>query len=319
MLRGRGLRRLYGGLFGVAVCAALTFASGAHSGAAIDPLPSWNEGAARQRLLAFVSRVVSGPDAVAPADRIAVFDNDGTLWCEQPIYVQFAFAIDRVKALAPPHPDWATREPFASVLKGDLQAALAGGERAVADILAATHAGVATDEFDRIVSGWIATARHPKTGRPYTAMVYQPMIELLEYLRANGFKTFVVSGGGIDFMRPWTEATYGLPPEQVVGSSGRTRYEMRGGTPVLIKLPEIDFVDDKDGKPTGIQRFIGRRPILAFGNSDGDRQMLEWTAAGSGTAFRRPRSPYGRSARVRLRPQLVDWPPRPGARRSGRP
>jgi phosphoglycolate phosphatase-like HAD superfamily hydrolase len=252
-----------------------------------EPLPSWNDGAARKAIVSFVERVstAGGPDYVAPEERIAVFDNDGTLWCEQPIYSQFAFALDRVKALAPEHPEWQENEPFASVLKGDSKAALASGERGLLEILAATHAGMTTEEFDRIVRDWIATARHPKTGRLYTGMVYQPMLELLTHLRSNGFKTFIVSGGGIDFMRAWTERTYGIPPEQVVGSVGKTKFEMRDGRPVLIRLAEIEFVDDKEGKPAGIHRFIGRRPILAFGNSDGDKQMLEWTAAGTGARF----------------------------------
>jgi phosphoglycolate phosphatase-like HAD superfamily hydrolase len=260
------------------------------SGACAQPreaLPSWNDGPAKKAIEGFVSRVVTagGPDYVEPAERIAVFDNDGTLWSEQPIYFQLAFALDRVKALASQHPEWTSKEPFASVLKGDLKGALAGGERGLVEILAATHAGMTTEEFDRIVRQWIGTATHPKTGRLYTEMVYQPMLELLSYLRANSFKTFIVSGGGVDFMRVWTEKTYGIPPEQVVGSVGKTKWEMRDGRPVLIRLADVDFVDDKEGKPSGIHRFIGRRPILAFGNSDGDKQMLEWTAAGAGARF----------------------------------
>jgi phosphoglycolate phosphatase-like HAD superfamily hydrolase len=217
-----------------------------------------------------------------PAERIAVFDNDGTLWAEQPVYFQLAFALDRVKALAPQHPEWKEKEPFASLLKGDLKGALAGGEHAILEIVMATHAGTTTAEFEAIVRDWTRTARHPKTGKLYTEMVYQPMLELLAYLRANGYKTFIVSGGGIEFMRPWTEAVYGIPPEQVVGSSVRTKYELRDGKPVLVRLPEIDFIDDKEGKPVGINQHIGRRPVLAFGNSDGDFQMLEWVTAGSG-------------------------------------
>ena len=215
------------------------------------------------------------PDFVPAAERIATFDNDGTLWCEQPMYFQFFFALDRVKALAPQHPEWKDKEPFASLLKGDLKGALAGGERALVEIIMATHAGMTTEEFEQIVKDWIATAKHPKTGKLYTEMVYQPMLELLAYLRANGFKTFIVSGGGIEFMRPWTEKVYGIPPEQVVGSSIKTKYEMRDGKPVLVRLPEINFIDDKTGKPVGINSHIGRRPIAAFGNSDGDQQMLE--------------------------------------------
>jgi phosphoserine phosphatase len=214
-----------------------------------------------------------------------VFDNDGTLWAEQPMYFQAFFIFDRVRALAPRHPEWTTKEPFASVLKGDVKAALAGGEHALLELAMATHAGMTTEEFDRIVSDWIRTARHPKTGRLYTEMVYQPMLELLVYLRANGFKTFIVSGGGIEFMRPWAEQVYGIPPEQVIGSSIQTKYEVRDGRPVLVRLPKLNFIDDKEGKPVGIQQHIGRRPLMAFGNSDGDLQMLQWTAAGSGTRF----------------------------------
>jgi phosphoglycolate phosphatase-like HAD superfamily hydrolase len=226
-----------------------------------------------------------GPNFVPPAERIAVFDNDGTLWAEQPIYFQLAFALDRVKELAPQHPEWKEKEPFASLLKGDLKAALAGGEPVIFQIVMATHAGMTTGEFEKIVKEWIATAKHPVTKRLYTEMVYQPMLELLAYLRANGFKTFIVSGGGIEFMRPWADRVYGIPPEQVIGSSGKLKFELRDGKPVLVKLPEVNFIDDKTGKPVGIQMHIGRRPILAFGNSDGDLQMLQWTAAGSGMRF----------------------------------
>jgi len=249
-----------------------------------DPLPSWNDGAAKKAIVAFVKATTTkgSPSFVPPPERIATFDNDGTLWAEQPMYVQLLFALDRVKALAPQHPEWKDKEPFASLLKGDVKAALAGGERAIVEIVMATHAGMTTAEFKQIVKDWIATAKHPVTKRPYTAMVYQPMLELLAYLRANGFKTFIVSGGGIEFMRPWTEKVYGVPPEQVVGSSIKTKYEMHDGKPVLMRLPAIDFIDDKAGKPVGINAHIGRRPIAAFGNSDGDREMLEWTGAGGG-------------------------------------
>jgi phosphoglycolate phosphatase-like HAD superfamily hydrolase len=249
-----------------------------------DPLPSWNDGPARQSIVAFVAKVTQEGTAgyVPPAERIAVFDNDGCLWSEQPVYVQLAFALDRVKALAPQHPEWQTQEPFASLLKGDVASALAGGEKAIAQIIMATHAGTTTEEFGAIVQDWLATARHPVTGRPYTGMVYQPMLEVLAYLRANGFKTFIVSGGGIEFMRPWAEDVYGIPPEQVIGSSIKVKYERRDGRPVLVRLPELNFIDDKSGKPVGINQHIGRRPIAAFGNSDGDRQMLEWTQAGDG-------------------------------------
>ena len=251
---------------------------------AADPLPSWNDGPAKEAILHFVAKVTKAgsPDFVPVPERIATFDNDGTLWAEQPMYSQLLFALDRVKVLAPKHPEWKDKEPFASLLKGDLKAALAGGEHAIVEIVMATHAGMSTAEFEQIVKDWLAAAKHPRFQRPFTACVYQPMLEVLAYLRANGFKTFIVSGGGIEFMRPWTENVYGIPPEQVVGSSIKTKYEMREGKPVLIRLPEVEFIDDKDGKPVGINAHIGRRPIAAFGNSDGDRQMLEWTQAGPG-------------------------------------
>jgi len=254
---------------------------------AADPLPSWNDGAAKTSITAFVEKVTKegSTDFVPVPERIATFDNDGTLWCEQPMYFQLLFALHRIGVLAPQHPEWKDKEPFASLLKGDVKAALAGGEKSLMEIVAATHSGMSTEEFDKIVKGWIATARHPETKRPIIEMVYQPMIELLAYLRANGFKTFIVSGGGIEFMRPWTEKVYGIPPEQVVGSSGKLKWEMVGGKPTLLKLPAIDFIDDKEGKPVGIQEHIGRRPVAAFGNSDGDLQMLQWTAAGPGARF----------------------------------
>jgi phosphoglycolate phosphatase-like HAD superfamily hydrolase len=252
-----------------------------------DPLSSWNDGKTKQAITEFVEKVTTAgsPDFVAPAERIATFDNDGALWAEQPMYFQLAFALDRVKTLAPEHPEWQGKEPFASLLKGDLKSALAGGEKAILEIVMATHAGMTTEEFEEIVTEWIATAKHPKTGKLYTEMVYQPMLELLAYLRSNGFKTFIVSGGGIEFMRPWTEKVYGIPPEQVVGSSIKTKYELRDGKPVLARLPELNFIDDKEGKPVGIHQYIGRRPIAAFGNSDGDLQMLQWTTAGKGARF----------------------------------
>jgi phosphoglycolate phosphatase-like HAD superfamily hydrolase len=249
-----------------------------------DPLPSWNDGSSKQAIVDFVDRTTaeSGPDFVPPEERIATFDNDGTLWCEQPMYFQLAFALDRVKAMAPQHPEWKDKSPFKEVLAGDLKAALAGGEKSAAQLLAVTHAGMTTDEFAAAVLQWLRTSRHPRFNRPYNECVYQPMLEVLAYLRANGFKTFIVSGGGVEFMRVWAEEAYGIPPEQVVGSSGKLKYELRNGKPVLVKLAELDFIDDKAGKPVGIQKFIGRRPILAFGNSDGDFEMLEWTTAGSG-------------------------------------
>jgi phosphoserine phosphatase len=252
-----------------------------------DPLPSWNDGNAKLSIIAFVAKVTKegSPDYVPPAERIATFDNDGTLWAEQPMYFQLIFALDRVKALAPQHPEWKDNEPFASLLKGDVKTALAGGEHSILEIVMATHAGMTTEEFDKDVKNWLATAKHPTTKRPYTEMVYQPMLEVLAYLRANGFKTFIVSGGGIEFMRPWTEKVYGIPPEQVVGSSIKTKFEMRDGKPVLVRFPEMNFLDDKGDKPVGIQQYIGRRPIAAFGNSDGDLQMLQWTTAGQGPRF----------------------------------
>ena len=260
---------------------------GASRTQAADPLPSWNDGDAKQAIVAFVTRVTApgGKDFVPQAERIATFDNDGTLWSEQPLYVQFVFALDRVKALAPQHSDWKTKEPFKSVLAGDVRAALASGKPALMTLLAETHSGMTTDEYETIVREWLATAKHPKTGRLYTEMAYKPMLELLAYLRANGFKTYIVSGGGIEFMRAFAEKVYGVPPEQVIGSSGKQKFELRGGKPVLVKLPELDFFDDKEGKPLAIQQYIGRRPIAAFGNSDGDLQMLQWTAAGRGPRF----------------------------------
>jgi phosphoserine phosphatase len=252
-----------------------------------DPLPSWNDGKAKQSIITFVERVTTegSPDYVVPAERIATFDNDGTLWCEQPMYVQAFFVLDRIKQMAPQHPEWKDKEPFASVLKGDMKSALAGGEHAVVALMAAAHSGMTTDEFEKSVTDWITTTRHPKTGKLFTEMAFQPMLELLTYLRANGFKTFIVSGGGIEFMRPWAERVYGILPEQVVGTSGGLKFEMRDGLPVILKTPELVLNDDKEGKPVGIQRHIGRRPIAAFGNSDGDLQMLQYTAAGSGPRF----------------------------------
>ncbi len=252
-----------------------------------DELGSWREGASKRAIVDFVARVTQpgGPDFVPPAERIAVFDNDGTLWSEKPMPFELAFALDRVKELAPAHPEWKTKQPFASVLAGDMPAVLRTGEHGLAEIMLATHTGITTDELARAVTAWIASARHPTTGLPYTSMVYAPMLELLSYLRAHGFKTFIVSGGGVEFMRPWTDRVYGVPPEQVIGSAVKLALEVRDGKPVVVNTPNIDFVDDKEGKPVGIESRIGRRPIAAFGNSDGDRQMLEWTTAGSGPRF----------------------------------
>ncbi len=252
-----------------------------------DPLPAWNEGPSKESILGFVEAVTTegGAEFVPPLDRIAVFDNDGTLWSEKPFYFQLAFALDRVKALAAQHPEWQEQQPFKAVLEDDISGVLAGGLKAIVDILVATHGGNTSGEFTQIVRDWIARARHPRTGRLYTEMVYQPMLELLDYLRTNGFRTYIVSGGGIEFMRAWVEDVYGIPPEQVIGSSIETRFELREGGPVLVRIPQVDFVDDNEGKPVGIHKFIGRRPILAFGNSDGDHQMLQWTAAGDGPRF----------------------------------
>jgi phosphoglycolate phosphatase-like HAD superfamily hydrolase len=253
-----------------------------------DPLPSWNDGAVKKSITDFVDRTSmrDSSDFVPPDRRIATFDNDGTLWTEQPVYFQVAFALDRIKAMAPQHPEWKAKEPFKAFIDNDKDALLASGEKDLLDIVAVTHSGMTVEDFSKTVLDWITTARHPRFNRPYTDLVYQPMLELLAYLRANGFKTFIVSGGGIEFMRPWTEKVYGIPPEQVVGSSGEVKFQLgKDGKPELIKLPKVEFIDDGPGKPVGINRFIGRRPIFAFGNSDGDQQMLEWTAGGSGAHF----------------------------------
>jgi haloacid dehalogenase-like hydrolase len=252
-----------------------------------DPLPSWKETAPKKAVLAFVGRVTKqdSPDFVPIAERIATFDNDGTLWCEKPAYFQGMFVFDRIKALGPAHPEWKEKEPFASAIKGDIKGVLAGGERALGALIMSTHAGMTTDEFARTVADWLTTARHPKFKRPYNELVYQPMLELLAYLRANGFKTFIVSGGGIEFIRVFAEKTYGVPPEQVVGSSIKTKFELRDGKPVIVRLPAINFIDDGPGKPVGIAQYIGRRPIMAFGNSDGDLQMLQYTTGSPGARF----------------------------------
>ena len=253
-----------------------------------DPLPSWNDGAAKSAITDFVTRVTTegGPSFVPPAERIATFDNDGTLWCEQPYYFQLAFALDQIKSMAPKHPEWKQQQPYKGLLENDKQALAAAGEKGLLQIIAVTHTGMSTEEFSSSVREWMATAKHPRFDRPYDSLVYQPMLELLAYLRANGFKTFIVSGGGVEFMRPWVEKIYGIPPEQVVGSSGVVKLQTGAdGKLVLMKEPKVEFVDDGPGKPVGINRFIGRRPIFAFGNSDGDLQMLQWTMAGSGARF----------------------------------
>ena len=265
-------------------CSAATPPAAQKPALALAALPSWNDSASKRAIVDFVARITrdGGPEFVPASERVAVFDNDGTLWAEQPLYTQLAFALDRVKALSPQHPEWKQTQPFKGVLEGDVKAVAATGEHGLLQIVAATHAGTTTGEFETIVRDWIRTARHPATQRLYTEMIYQPMLELLAYLRANAFKTFVVSGGGVEFLRPWTQRVYGIPPEQVIGSRAKVRYEVRGGIPVLLRLPEVDLLDDKDGKPVGIHQVIGRRPIAAFGNSDGDFEMLEWTTSGPG-------------------------------------
>jgi hypothetical protein len=252
-----------------------------------DPLPSWNNGAAKSAIIQFVQNVTKkgGEDFVPAAERIATFDNDGTLWTEHPMTVQMAFALERVRAEAPKHSEWKELEPFKSVLANDMKGVMASGEKGLVDMIVATHTGMSVEEFNQIANYWLTMSKDEKFKRPHTELVYQPMLELLNYLRANGFKTYIVSGGGVEFMRPWTEKVYGIPPEQVIGSSIKTKFEIVDDKPVLMRLPEIDFIDDKDGKPVGIQKFIGRRPIAAFGNSDGDLQMLEWTTANNAPHF----------------------------------
>lgn len=264
----------------------LLFMANVHAGST-DVLPSWHDGATKQAITRFVEAVTTdgSPTFVPPAERIAVFDNDGTLWAEQPMYVQVQFAIDRAKALAPQHPEWKEKQPFKAAIEGDIKTVLSGGKHALLELMMATHANNTTEEFSQIVTDWLAVARHPKSGRPYTEMVYQPMLELLHYLRTNGFQTYIVSGGGIEFMRTWTERVYGIPPEQVIGSSVKTAFKFREGKTVLMRLPELNFNDDKEGKPVAINQHIGRRPIAAFGNSDGDLQMLQWTTTGKGSRF----------------------------------
>jgi hypothetical protein len=268
----------------VVVCSLLLLFSG-WAGAAV--LPSWNDGEPRSAIIAFVERVTDPQDAdFMPVDeRIAVFDNDGNLWSEKPAYFQLLFAIDRVKALAPKNPEWKDKQPFKAVLENDMDALVASGEKGLIDLVLATHAGMTTVEFEQVVTDWLAEARHPRFDRPFTELIFQPMLELLDYLRDNGFKTFIVSGGGVEFMRPWVQGVYGIPPEQVVGSTIKVEFEMRDNGPVLARKPEIDFIDDKAGKPVGIHQFIGRKPIFASGNSDGDLQMLQWATAGDGPSF----------------------------------
>ncbi len=266
--------------------AAIFFVSTAAS-AQDDPLPSWNDGPTKEAIVGFVEKVTEegGPDYVRPEDRIATFDNDGTLWAEKPVYFQLLFAIDRVKQLAPEHPEWKDKQPFNAAIEGDMKTLAASGLKGIAELVTASHAGMSPAEFQKIAGDWLATAKHPRFKRPYTDLVYQPMLELLSYLRDNGFTTYIVSGGGIEFVRNFSESKYGIPPAQVVGSSIKTKYEVVDGVPTLIRLPEMNFINDKDGKPVGINQYIGQRPIFASGNSDGDYQMLEWTTAGEGPRF----------------------------------
>jgi phosphoglycolate phosphatase-like HAD superfamily hydrolase len=270
------------GVLRAAVCICAVFIPALAD--ASDPLPAWNDGPAKKAIIEFVARVTNegGREFVPVAERVATFDNDGTLWSEQPAYVQVAFVLDRIKAEVGKHPEWREKPLFNAAIAGDLKPILAGTPGDRLELVAASHGGMTTQEFDRIIAGWLETAKHPRFGRPYTELVYQPMLELLAYLRANGFKTYIVSGGGTEFMRPWAEKVYGIPPEQVIGSSIKVKYELRDGRPVLVRLPEVEFVDDRAGKPVGINRAIGRRPIVAFGNSDGDYEMLRWTTAGRG-------------------------------------
>jgi hypothetical protein len=287
LLSRRNALRLFGAFPLASEILLRSNASWAQAAASNDPLPSWNTGTTRQSMLDFVAAVTreGSPDFVPPDARIATFDNDGTLWVEHPMYTQLVFALDRVKALAPQHPEWKDTQPFKAALEGDMRTLAASGERGLLLLVLATHTGMTTSEFEKIVLDWIATARDPRFKRPYTELAYLPMIELLGFLRANGFRTFIVSGGGIEFMRPWTERVYGVAPDQVVGSSIKTKFEMRNGRPELIRMPELDFVDDGPGKPVGINEHIGGRPIAAFGNSDGDLEMLQWATMAGGRRF----------------------------------
>jgi hypothetical protein len=271
-------------ILSVLLLALLTACAGSPRPAAVDPLPSWNEGAVERSITDFVSAAAdpASPEFIPAPQRVAVFDNDGCLWAEKPTYFQLLFIMDRIRALAPEHPEWASTQPFQAVLENDREALAAAGEHGLLELSAAAQAGITTDEFTAAVRAWLATARHPVTGRPYTAMVYQPMLELMDYLRANGFAVYIVSGGGAEFIRAWAEDVYGVPPENVVGSTGGLRFEMRGDQPVIVREPEVQFINDKAGKPVGIQRFIGRRPVFAAGNSDGDYEMLQWTTSGPG-------------------------------------
>jgi phosphoglycolate phosphatase-like HAD superfamily hydrolase len=252
--------------------------------AAAEPLASWNDGPAKQGIVTFVAAVTQkgGKDFVPEPERIAVFDNDGTLWSEQPIYVQFVFMLDQLKAVAPKHPEWKSNAAFNALMAQDKKALAELGQKPILELLAVANSGMTVGEYDQSIRTWLKSARHPQLKRPYTELVYAPMQELLAYLRANGFKTFIVSGGSVEFMRPWAEQAYGIPPEQIIGTQQEVNFAMRDGKPVLTRAPKIVFVDDGPGKPIGIYRQLGRRPIAALGNSDGDLQMLQVTAAGAG-------------------------------------
>jgi hypothetical protein len=257
------------------------------TGPQIDPLPSWNDGPTKTSILAFVRKATtpSDPGFVAPEDRIATFDQDGTLWAEHPLYTEAMFALDRLKQIAPEHPEWKQEDPFQAVLGGDKDAIAKMTQQDWARIVGVTHSGMRPDQFQRIVEDWLGRAKDPRFKQPYTSLVYTPMLELMSFLRANGFQTFIVTGGGQDFVRAYSQKVYGIPSQQVIGSNMRTRFEHQQGVPVVMTEPGINFVDDNAGKPLGIQLFIGKRPTAAFGNSDGDREMLEWTSAGDGSRF----------------------------------
>jgi phosphoserine phosphatase len=252
-----------------------------------DPLPSWNEGNTKQAIIDYVMDITNeeSENFIPVSDRIATFDNDGNLWSEQPMYFQLLFAMDRIKVLAPEHPEWKTQQPFKAVLDNDMKELSKYEVPGILELVMGSHAGMTTEEFEAIVKDWLATARHPRFDRPFTDLAYQPMLELLQYLRDHDFKTFIVSGGGIEFMRPWVEEIYGIPPDQVVGSSIKTEFDYNNGNPVIKRLPEMDFIDDKEGKPIGIHKFIGKKPVFASGNSDGDLQMMQWAASNEHKSF----------------------------------
>jgi len=271
----------------IAVVLLVSACAGPHADSHYAALPSWNDGPSRQAIVEFVQAVTdpASPDFVAPEQRIAVFDNDGTLWSEQPVYFQILFALDRIKEMAPEHPEWARRQPFKAAIEGDKARLAKSGQAGLMKIVGVTHTNMSVDDFTQSVSDWAATARHPRFNQRYIDMTYAPMRELLSYLRDKGFKTYIVSGGEVEFMRAWAPAVYGIPPEQIIGTTFVTTFEDRNGVPVLWRQGKLDFNDDGPAKPVAIQRYIGQRPILAFGNSDGDLQMLQWTAAGEGRRF----------------------------------